>query len=138
MEMPLIGFTVFKEKILSEEKTQTIRKPRKHPIKVGDKLYLYWHTRQKDCEKLGETICTETFPILIYQNYWFNKQRLFISEHNGKQFIPTETNRFKEIVQRDGFKDADEMLKFFVSHYPLPEIFQVIRWKEIYTKSIVK
>lgn len=58
---PLLGFTVFKEKILDGTKTQTIRKLRKRPIKEGDKLYLYWYLRQKDCEKLGESICTEEF-----------------------------------------------------------------------------
>ena len=67
--MPLIGFTVFKEKILDGTKTQTTRKFRKHPIKVGDKLYLYWHTRQKDCEKLGEAICTEVMTIQMHSEY---------------------------------------------------------------------
>lgn len=53
--MPLLGFTVLKEKLLDGSKTQTIRMPRKRPFKVGDKLYVYWHPRQKDCEKLGES-----------------------------------------------------------------------------------
>lgn len=128
---PLLGFTVFKEKILDGTKTQTIRKIRKNPIKVGDKLFLYWHPRQKDCEKLGEGICIETFPILIFEDYWFGKQRLFISEHDGKIFMPTETERFKEIVTRDGFSNPEEMLAFFKSYYPLPEVFQVIRWRNI-------
>lgn len=129
--MPLLGFTVFKDKILDGTKTQTIRKPRKNSIKAGDKLYLYWHPRQKACQKLGEAICTETFPILIFKDYWIGKQRLFISEHDGKMFMPTETERFKEIVVRDGFSNPEEMLQFFESHYPLPDVFQVIRWNRV-------
>jgi len=57
--MPLIGFTKLKEKLLDGSKTQTIRKPRKHPIKVGDKLFIYWKLRTKSCEKLGEGLVTK-------------------------------------------------------------------------------
>ena len=57
--MPILGFTVLKEKLVSHEKCQTIRLPRKHPFKEGDHLFIYWHMRQKDCEKLGEGIITE-------------------------------------------------------------------------------
>ncbi len=56
--MPSLGFTVLKDKLLSHEKCQTIRVPRKIPFKVGDKVYLYWHLRQRDCTKLGEGIIT--------------------------------------------------------------------------------
>lgn len=56
--MPLLGFTKMKDKLLEGSKTQTIRKPRKHLIKVGDKLYIYWKLRTKECKKLGEGIVT--------------------------------------------------------------------------------
>lgn len=52
--MALLGFSVMKEKLLDGSKTQTIRAPRKRLFKVGEKVYIYWHLRQKDCEKLGE------------------------------------------------------------------------------------
>lgn len=57
--MPLLGFSKLKDKLLNGSKTQTIRKPRKRPFKLGDKLYIYWHLRQRDCEKLGEGIVTK-------------------------------------------------------------------------------
>lgn len=57
--MPLLGFTKLKAKLLDGTKTQTIRKPRKHPLKVGDKLFIYWKLRTKECEKLGEAIITK-------------------------------------------------------------------------------
>lgn len=56
--MPLLGFTKPKSKLLDGTKTQTIRKPRKHPLKVGDKLFIYWKMRTKECEKLGEAVIT--------------------------------------------------------------------------------
>jgi hypothetical protein len=57
--LPLLGFTKLKDKLLDGSKTQTIRRPRKHPLKVGDKLYIYWKLRTKNCEKLGEGIITK-------------------------------------------------------------------------------
>jgi len=57
--MPLLGFTKLKEKLLDGTKTQTIRKPRKNPIKEGDKLFVYWKLRTKECEKLGEAVVTK-------------------------------------------------------------------------------
>jgi hypothetical protein len=56
--MPLLSFSVLKDKLLDGSKTQTIRVPRKHPLKVGDKLYIYWKCRTKETEKLGEGIIT--------------------------------------------------------------------------------
>jgi len=43
--MPPLSFAVFKDKILSGEKRQTIRKAWKIPIEVGDTLYLWWKVR---------------------------------------------------------------------------------------------
>jgi hypothetical protein len=57
--MPLLGFTKLKDKLLDGSKLQTIRKPRKYPLKVGDKLYVYWKPRIKECEKLGEAVITK-------------------------------------------------------------------------------
>lgn len=57
--MPLLGFTKFKDKLLNGEKTQTIRRPRKRPLKVGDRLFVYFKLRTKECEKLGEAKVTK-------------------------------------------------------------------------------
>ncbi len=128
---PLLGFTVFKDKILDGSKTQTIRKPRKHPIKVGNKLYLYWHPRQKDCEKLGETTCIEEFTIRLDREYFLGRYHLTIARFlDPKWKDMTFSEDGIDLIHRDGFKDSNEMLAFF-SHYPLPEVFQVIRWTSI-------
>jgi hypothetical protein len=131
---PLLSFTVFKDKILDGSKTQTIRKLRKRPIKQGDRLYLYWHCRQKDCEKIGEAICTDTFLIQLHREYWLGKSRLLIFKFIGDKVIPhwqhPSIQEASEIIMRDGFKDADEMLQFF-KRYPLPDVFQVIRWEAL-------
>ena len=57
--MPLLGFTKLLDKLLDGSKTQTIRLPRKHPLKVGDRLFIYWMLRTKNCRKLGEGVITK-------------------------------------------------------------------------------
>lgn len=97
-----------REKILSGEKRQTIRKARKHPIKVGDTLYLYWHLRRKDCELLKVAKCIETFR----QPWAMIAGRYTIA-------IP------------DGFKSPEEMREWFQKKYGTikpTELFDVIRW----------
>ena len=50
---PLLGFTKLLDELLSERKLQTIRLPRKTPIREGDALFIYWKLRTKECLKLG-------------------------------------------------------------------------------------
>jgi hypothetical protein len=52
--MPLLSFTHLLPKLLDQSKLQTIRKPRKIPLRVGDLLYVYWKCRTPEAHKLGE------------------------------------------------------------------------------------
>ncbi len=56
--LALLGFTKLRDKLADGSKTQTIRSPRKHPFKVGERLFIYWKLRTKNCEKLGEGVVT--------------------------------------------------------------------------------
>lgn len=105
--MPLLGFSVFKDKILNGEKRQTIRKARKIPIKVGDTLYLYWKPRTKQCELLKVVKCTESLRLKFLE------------------FCDDE-----DIARNDGFENVAEMKEWFEKHYDLkPEdLFDIIRW----------
>ena len=110
--MPAISFKMFREKLENGTKRQTIRLARKRPIVVGDKLYLYWHQRQKDCRPIlvnGESvvICTDSFRVswshVAYSGY---------------------------MARLDGYEDVQDFRSFFESHYhPKPDtLFDVIRW----------
>ena len=58
--MPILSFSVGgqKEKILDGRKRQTMRGPRKIPIRVGDTLYLWWKSRSRyEKQFLGKTVC---------------------------------------------------------------------------------
>jgi len=92
--VPILGFTVFKDKILNGEKRQTIRKARKIPIKVGDTLYLYWKLRTRQCELLKAVKCTEAFR-LSYLDFCDDE----------------------DIARRDGFENAAQMKEWFEKRY---------------------
>jgi len=127
--MPLIGFTVFKDKILSGEKRQTIRPMRKYPIKMGDRLYLYWKLRTKQCEKLGEAICTEVFDIR------FNARQGTDSFIFYTTMVPYSQRQITELAQMDGFNNSLELLHWFLDNYKLSFLFdmpfQAIRWSKL-------
>jgi len=104
--MALIGFAVFKEKILDGTKLQTIRVPRKRLIKVGEILYLYWHLRRPDCEKLKVALCSE---VLIKK--WGEMKDNF------------------ELARLDGFDTLDDFRRWFERYEPTDETeFMIVRW----------
>lgn len=104
---PLLGFTKLKEKLLDESKTQTIRKPRKHPIKEGDKLFIYWKLRTKQCEKLGEGIVTKVL-------------RKQLNKMDNEDAI------------KDGFDDVYDFVDIFTRMHPKAyweTEFDIITWR---------
>jgi len=134
--MPSLGFSVFKEKVLDGSKRQTIRKLRKHPIKIGDKLFLFWKMRTKQCERLGEGTCAETFfiKVLLLENFLdsakpaYRIDRYETPESFGfRQLTESECG---DLAMRDGFSNPVEMLRCLnQKHGNLYDIiFQVIRW----------
>lgn len=108
MEMGLIGFTVFKDKILNGEKCQTIRLPRKRPPKVGETLYLYWKLRTKECKFLRKVVCSE----VIIRKWKDMKDDL-------------------ELARLDGFNGLEDFRKWFMRYNPTDETeFMIIRWRD--------
>jgi len=107
---PLLGFTKLKDKLLDGSKTQTIRKPRKHPVQVGDKLFIYWMLRTEQCEKLGEAVVTKIEQKPLYRMN-------------------------KEDAIKDGFNSIEELNDaFFQMHRKLSPMMQLdiitFRWTQ--------
>jgi len=135
LELVLLGFTMFRDLILSNKKRQTIRKLRKRPIMVGDRLHLYWKLRTKECRKLGEAICTETFFIGIARG--FDNEDFEVFRFNG---VPREASQCQrlsleqvsELALLDGFRLASEMVACLSKMHNIlsahREMFQVVRW----------
>ena len=136
--MPLLGFTVFWDMILSGRKRQTIRKLRKKQIMVGDRLHLYWKLRTKECRKLGEAICRDFFFITIQKLGNAIRIDRYLgpveSEYSG--FVTLTDRQMLDLAKRDGFRDVAsmvEVLSMFHGKDALDgkTVFQVVRWGDL-------
>ena len=108
----------FVNAVLNGEKTQTIRKARKYPIKKGETLYLYTGLRTKNTRKLKEVICEAVYHIIIT-----DKLVRFNSD------ITINTLEWLNIFARaDGFKDWKNMIDWFHDTHGLPFKGQLITW----------
>lgn len=133
--MPALNFKVFVDKVESGAKSQTIRPPRKYPVKLGDKLYLYIGMRTKNCRKLGEAVCSEIIPIGF--TFWRGDFCFFIKSEDI--YIDDLRIMFlkekDEIIRRDGFRNLKEFQNFFIETYKLESHpyylnkFDIIRWR---------
>ena len=135
--MPALNFTQFTDNILSGEKCQTVRLSRKHPIKRGNKLYLYTGMRTKGCKKLGEAVCSKVVPIKLNKTkYWVVIEAEFgkLSKwENGisKTLGWEGTNK---LAREDGFDGYYSFADFFINTYKLKpgdsKEFNIIKWRD--------
>lgn len=132
--MALLGFSKFKEKIEDGTKRRTIRRIRKHPktgepnpIRVGEKLYLYWHLRRPDCQRLRakeDDRCKKTLfiSISIYEN-WLNTGKKICRIDLYTQFdklycCQLTEHEVEELYTADGFSSLEEFCNFFGTTFP--------------------
>lgn len=99
--------------VASGVKPYTIRKPRKNPIKVGDKLSLRTWTGKPYRSKqkiLRDTVCVNVEP--------FKMDTHFIWQLGSD-----------DLAKRDGFADAGDMVRWFKDTHGLPFEGVLIEWK---------
>ena len=121
--MPALSFSVFKDKIISGAKRQTIRTVRKNPIKERDKLYLYWKQQSpKDCEKLGEATCAKAIPVRI------EKAKAVLTYPEVCNYEIVHLDKF---AQDDGFDNWQQLIEYFEKNYGLPFEGVLIQWNRI-------
>jgi len=119
--MPALSFSVFKDKIISGAKRQTIRSVRKRAIATGDKLYLFWKQQSpKDCEKLGEATCTSVKHIQIMRNGYVMPYE--------SQMVKVHLDTF---AIADGFDNWDDLIQYIEKSYGLPFEGVLIQWGDI-------
>jgi len=106
----LKGVEPFWKLILNGEKTRTVRKPRKRPIKKGDTLYLYWKQRvpkdKKPIHLIATARCTKVKK-LKYNDFAYDD----------------------EFASSDGFKNHKQLQQSFGPPAKLGTIeYDVIYW----------
>ena len=107
-------------------KKQTIRPPRKRPIKVGDELSLrYWEGQGYRSPQIAilDTKCSGAFTIAVH------KTGVLIGSGRGWIERPAELDEF---ARGDGFADWAEMQQWFSGEgrkdYVLPFMGVLIQW----------
>ena len=134
--MVAIGFTVFKEKILAGEKTQTIRpysERRWKSILKNRKLQLYWKLRTKECEFLKEVNLKELFKIR-FGIKWLRLYSLghyTVSKEEDGKWREMEEEEMEDLARRDGFESFKALVEWFKEKYGVgifTQDFMVIRW----------
>lgn len=135
--MPILNFkSCYAAAIESGTKRQTIRRPRKRPIKVGDELFLYTGLRTKLVRKLKikgqymktlfayvycDPICTQVGTVS------FDPPLGIIVD--GRRLYFKDAHAF---AVADGFQTVPGMMSFFLETYPedfYKTTFNYIRWR---------
>lgn len=107
-------------------KSQTIRAigKRRH-ASPGNTLQLYTAMRTKQCRLIGEAVCVDVIPMVI----WVTEKAFAVQR--GKLLLnPKETQLF---AQQDGFADADDMAAFWRAEHKGIDKFEglMISWRAI-------
>lgn len=128
-------------------KRQTIRNFRKRPLKVGERVVLYYAQRTKHCKRLGEDVIKsrqvvriDKKGVAVYdeligpypgrkmpKSSWFLRKKLKFSKSYSTK---AELNRF---ARADGFKDFEDMKAFWIAEHgkdgsPFPYSGNLYKW----------
>lgn len=157
--MPLLNFEYrFADKIESGEKRQTIRAPRKYPIKAGDKLYLYYDTQLiipkrlklktkfDKTDKNGKTfvVCKSVQKIIIESEFAGKENghdafggnividNILITDTGNdiwKNAVPlAEADGFREYKRNKRIYNLDNFYEYFYKNYGSYFEGQLIKW----------
>lgn len=104
--MPALSFSTFYDKLISGEKQQTIRRPRKRPLKVGDKLYIYWKQRTPNREFLGIAEVT-------------NIRRVLLGEVTEREAVLDGFSSVKDLIQgfQSVYGESVEIMAFDIINF---------------------
>ena len=102
--------------VKSGKKRQTIRAIRKHPIKVGERLYLFTGMRTKACRNLRTAICRKVCAMEMTANS---------IKIDGVLMSRME---FDDFARDDGFNDWHGMRAWFQRAHDFPFTGQIILW----------
>lgn len=123
-----LSFSVFKDKVLSGAKRQTIRGKRKHPIKEGERLYLWWKQRTSEREKLGEADCELVLDIVIEKGGYLIRDP---HDKMTREFYSNTDSRDAFAIA-DGFDNWQQLEEFFERTHGLPFEGVLIQWGELH------
>lgn len=113
----------FVPKIVTGEKTHTIRAKRAHPDKPGNTMHLYTGLRTKNATLLLRVPCIRVEEIEIKDGLFFDENHASITI-DGIKLSRDEREAF---ARRDGFENMEDMIAFWRGRLPFNG--QVIHWR---------
>jgi hypothetical protein len=121
------GMDEFGNVIRPRGKRQTIRAiGRRRHARPGETIQLYTGMRTKQCRKLGEARCKSIEPIRIFLEIEF----IDLPESNCSMGLGLGLDEF---AMEDGFRDWDDMRKFWREEHAVSEFSGVlITWEPIH------
>jgi len=123
-----LKFSIFRDKVLSGEKTQTVRGMNKMQVGSGDTLNLIWVESSREPELIGTTVCTLVDAIAVdYQGIRVMSQAYKVFDEEAAQAF----------AQADGFGSTKEFVGFIEANYGLPFRGVVIHWEPLRTEETV-
>ena len=140
--MVAISFSVFKDKLLSGKKRQTIRKHNKERVEQMKEhgIQIYWKQRSQDGYKLFDATLVENFEIKFSRwkrGYTERKtdKMMYFRMGDDSEFVTAPKWFADGVARKDGFEDFDDMFDSFCDQYGEEEVlnttFDVIRFKEV-------
>lgn len=140
----ILSFSVFKEKIESGEKKQTIRKYSAKQYQrflntwkkreTTGRYNLYWHNPRNGGVKIKDVVPSDK-PYLISFNRSYGRMNVNILTKNGleqgRDYFRDSSAILSDLAKDDGFKYASEMWQWFekeYGHVMFQSKFIVIRW----------
>ncbi len=124
--MPALNFSAqFADDVQSGAKCQTIRAPRKRPIRVGDVVHLFTGQRTKACRKLGMGKVTSVAEIIIGDGP--GRRDVWIS--NEKKAWWLSIGEIHKLARADGFDCKQSMSAWFGKTHGLPFHGVLIQWR---------
>jgi len=117
----------FVPKILSGEKTHTIRSVRAHPDKPGNLLHLYTGLRTKNAKRLMRATCVKVEEIAILLapgNFLDDDAQCVFVDIDG---VVLHRSECEALARRDGFESFAEMLDFWEGRLPFHG--HIVHWR---------
>lgn len=123
--MPALSFQPrFVQPILDGVKDQTIRAPRKVPIRPGQTLHLFMGMRTKHCRRIATVMCIAVLPVTIRPFLYGGGVDLAGWGEDGMDL--------ELFARRDGFGSWAEMCDFWQdTHGALAFTGNVYRWEPL-------
>ena len=119
-------------------KPHTIRNRRKHPAKVGDKLFLYFGLRTKWSRKLREEVCSATHSLVICDTLGVIFYKRALTDDELQEAVKNPVNSLLPVDRilistdadlfawKDGFRPKDATQKHPIGSFRMMLLF----WKQ--------